>query len=89
MFDSIARRQLALPALLFLTALQPLYFVTGHLLFAIAPLASLLGVEQVGAWGERLSDPDAIATWRRRLIQAADETWMAWKSERHTREERA
>lgn len=73
MLDPIARR-LALPALLCLTALQPLHFVAGHLLFAIAPLASLLGVERVGAWGEQLSDPDTIAAWRRRLMQAADES---------------
>lgn len=75
MLDQIARRQLTLPALLWLTAVQPLHFVAGHLLVAIAPLADLLGVERVGAWGEQLSDPDTIVTWRRRLMQAADETW--------------
>ncbi len=67
------RRRLALPALLFLTALQPLHFVAGHILLVAAPLAALLGLEAVATWGERLNDPATIAAWRRRLMQRADE----------------
>jgi hypothetical protein len=66
-------RRLALPALLFLTALQPLYFVAGHFLLAAAPLAALLGLEAVATWGERLNDPATVAAWRQRLAQSADE----------------
>jgi len=72
MIEQLARRRLALPALLFLTALQPLHFVVGHLLLAAAPLADLLGLEAVGTWGVQMNDPDAIAAWRKRLAQAAD-----------------
>lgn len=73
MIAPLARRGLALPALLFLTALQPLHFVAGHLLLVAAPLTGLLGLETVGAWGARLNEPDTIVTWRQRLTQAADE----------------
>lgn len=71
--ELLARRRLALPALLLLTALQPLHFVAGHLLLVAAPLAGLLGLEMVEAWGAQLNEPDTIATWRQRLTQAADE----------------
>lgn len=73
LIEQLARRRLALPALLFLTALQPLHFVAGHLLLAAAPLADLLGLEAVATWGTRLSDPDAITAWRQRLAQATDD----------------
>jgi hypothetical protein len=51
MTKQLARRRLALPALLFLTALQPLYFVAGHLLLVTAPVADLLGLDMVATWG--------------------------------------
>lgn len=73
MTKQLARRRLALPALLFLTALQPLYFVAGHLLLVTAPVADLLGLDMVATWGERLNDPATIAAWRQRLAQSADE----------------
>lgn len=69
----LIRRRLALPALLFLTALQPLHFVAGHLLLLAAPLSDMLGLEGIGAWGMQLNDPTTIAIWRQRLTQAADE----------------
>ena len=72
MTEQLARRRLALPALLFLTALQPLHFVAGHLLLVAAPVADLLGLEMVSTWGEQLNDPATIAAWRQRLAQSAD-----------------
>lgn len=72
-FTQLALRQLAQPALLFLTALQPLHFVAGHVLLVTAPVADLLGLEMVATWGERLNDPATVAAWRRRLAQSADE----------------
>ena len=74
MIEQLARRRLALPALLFLTALQPLHFVVGHSLLVAAPLTDLLGLEAVGSLGARLNDPDTVAAWRQRLTQATDET---------------
>ncbi|HHY55467.1 MAG TPA: hypothetical protein GYA08_08520 [Chloroflexi bacterium] len=71
--ELLARRRLALPALLFLTGLQPLHFAIGHLLLLVAPLTDLLGLKMTGTWGAQLSDPGAAAMWRQWLTQVAAE----------------
>jgi hypothetical protein len=53
------RHQLATPLLLMLASHRPLAFVTGQLLYGLAPLGLLLGWESVTAWASLLSTPDA------------------------------
>jgi len=57
----LARRQLALPALLFLTAHAPLRFLAGHALATAAPVAGLLGFTIVQNLADVLSDADTFA----------------------------
>ncbi len=57
--STVQRRQLTTPLLLLLASHRPLTFVSGQLLYALAPLASLLGWEDVNQWAELLSAPDA------------------------------
>lgn len=63
----LARRKLALPALLFLTAHRPLAFAAGHLLAVAAPVASLAGLGWTMDWAELLSSPDGVARLERAL----------------------
>jgi hypothetical protein len=67
---TVQRRQLTTPLLLMMASHRPLAFVTGQLLFALAPLCLLLGWDAVSNWATLLSAPDAgqllttlIATW--------------------------
>jgi hypothetical protein len=55
---TLHRRQLTTPALLLLAGHRPLAFVTGQLLYALAPLGLLLGWESVTDWAALLSAPD-------------------------------
>ena len=56
---TVQRRQLTTPMLLLLASHNPLAFVAGQLLYAIAPLGLLLGWESVTRWAALLSAPDA------------------------------
>jgi hypothetical protein len=56
---SIHRRHMAMPLLLFCASHHPLTFITGQLLFALAPLCALLGWGNASEWAEFLSAPDA------------------------------
>jgi hypothetical protein len=56
---TVQRRQLTTPLLLLLASHNPLAFVAGQLLYAIAPLGLLLGWESVTRWAALLSAPDA------------------------------
>lgn len=56
---AVQRRQLVTPLLLLLASHQPLTFVMGQLLYALAPLGSLLGWEYANAWAAFFSAPDA------------------------------
>lgn len=53
------RRQLTNTLLLLLASHRPLTFVTGQLLYTLAPLAALLGWEGISGWAAYLSAPDA------------------------------
>jgi hypothetical protein len=66
----LENRQLALPALLYLDAHRPLRFFAGQVLFAAAPLASLLGFDDIEDWAAVLNDPDAYAHLQQALENA-------------------
>lgn len=57
--ETIHRRQLTTPLLLFLASHHPLAFVTGQLLYLVMPLGLLLGWEGIGNWAALFSAPDA------------------------------
>lgn len=57
--STVQRRQLTTPLLLLLASHRPLTFVTGQLLYALAPLGLLLGWENASNWAALLSAPDA------------------------------
>jgi hypothetical protein len=60
MFTStVHRRQLTTPLLLLLASHRPLTFVTGQLLYMLAPLGLLLGWQSVNDLAAFLSTPDA------------------------------
>jgi len=59
--ESIARRQLVAPVLLFLTGHRPLAFAAAHVLALAAPVADLLGQRSVMQWAEILSTADGLA----------------------------
>lgn len=69
----LARRRLALPALLFLAAHAPLRILAGHVLLAAAPLAGLVGLAVVDDWAALLNDPDDFAALQTQLEQIASE----------------
>jgi hypothetical protein len=69
----LARRRLALPALLFLAAHAPLRIMAGHALLTAAPLAGLVGLAAVDDWAAILNDPDAFASLQAQLEQIANE----------------
>jgi hypothetical protein len=56
---TVQRRQLTTPLLLLLASHRPLTFVTGQLLYTLAPLAALMGWAEAGDWAALLSAPDA------------------------------
>jgi hypothetical protein len=58
------------PFLLFLASHRPLTFVTGQLLYVVAPCASILGWEEVTEWASLLSAPDASQQLATMLIQS-------------------
>lgn len=57
--STLQRRKLVTPALLLLASHQPLTFVAGQLLYALAPMCSLLGWSSVNEWAAILSAPAA------------------------------
>jgi hypothetical protein len=59
--DAIHSRQLSTTLLLLLASHRPLTFITGQLLYALAPLGALVGLERIDAWAALLSAPDANA----------------------------
>jgi hypothetical protein len=59
--NAIHRRQMSTTLLLLLASHRPLTFFTGQLLYALAPLAALVGLERIDAWAALLSAPDANA----------------------------
>lgn len=71
---TIQRRQLATPVLLLLASHQPLTFVAGQLLYALVPLAALLGWESVNSWAALLSAPAATERLTARLNHSPTRT---------------
>ncbi|MCC6454970.1 MAG: hypothetical protein IT328_08520 [Caldilineaceae bacterium] len=65
--DTLHRRQLTTPALLLLAGHRPLAFITGQLLYLLAPLGLLLGWESVTDWAALLSAPDGTQRLTARL----------------------
>lgn len=68
--EAARQRQLHTPLLLLLASHQPLTFITGQLLYALAPLCLLFGWEEVNGWAKLLSAPDA----NRRIADALQST---------------
>jgi len=65
------RWQLSLPLLLFLEAHRPLRFLVGQTLVVAAPVASLLGFDDLEVWAAVLDDEDALLHLRQALEAAA------------------
>lgn len=68
--EAARQRQLHTPLLLLLASHQPLTFIAGQMLYALAPLCLLLGWEDVNGWAKLLSAPDA----NRRITGALQRT---------------
>ena len=75
--DAIGRRQMVMPALLFLAGNRPLAFVLGQTLLVLQPLAALLGANGLAAWGELLSEPTGPSTLTARLALLMEEDGQA------------
>ena len=57
----IQKREMVLPALLLLTAHQPLAFVAGQILHVASPLAQMSGWRQCADWANLLSSPNGLS----------------------------
>lgn len=64
------RWRLSLPLLLFLDAHRPLRFLAGQTLVAAAPMATLLGFDELDAWAAVLEDDEALLHLRQGLEAA-------------------
>ncbi len=71
--DAIGRRQMVMPALLFLAGHRPLAFVLGQTILVLQPLAALLGANGLAAWGELLSEPSGPSALTARLALLMEE----------------
>jgi len=70
MVRQVKRWQLSLPLLLFFEAHRPLRFLVGQTLVVAAPVASLLGFEDLEVWAAVLDDDDALLHLRQALEAA-------------------
>lgn len=71
--QQVKRWQLSLPLLLFFEAHRPLRFLVGQTLIATAPVASLLGFDELEAWATVLDDDDALSHLRQALEAATSQ----------------
>lgn len=71
--EAIRQRQMVVPALLFLAGHRPLAFLLGQTLLIMQPLATLLGLSQLGTWSELLSQPDGPSNLTARLAALQEE----------------
>ena len=62
------RRRLTGPILLFLAGHQPLAFSVGQMLYAVAPLLSLLNIQGVTEWAALFSEPGGLSKLQQVLI---------------------
>lgn len=70
---ALRRRELALPALLFVAGHRPLAFAAGQTLAVAAPVAALLDVTAVSEWATLLSAPEGADALHAALLRIADE----------------
>lgn len=68
--DYLARSQMLLPGLLFLSSHAPLAFVAGQALWLLSPFEMLFPNANLGAWARLLSHPQAAASLKRLADQA-------------------
>ena len=80
--DAVGRRQMVMPALLFLAGHRPLAFALGQTILVLQPLAALLGVNGLSVWGELLSEPTGLSTLTARLTRLLEENGHASGSRR-------
>ncbi len=71
LIHTCARRQLAGPLLLFVAGHRPLAFACGQTLYAMQPLAELLGVDACGELAADLSRPESARSLEAALLAAA------------------
>jgi hypothetical protein len=64
---------MALPVLCLVAGHRPLAFVTGQLLYLVAPLAALLGQPLCGEWAALLSHPQGVKLIEEQLTKAQTE----------------
>ncbi len=69
--QTLAESNLALPCLLFVVSHRPCAFMTGQLLYMLAPLAALLGFSACQAWAALLSQPDGAQQLAQALAKVA------------------
>jgi hypothetical protein len=67
MIRQAKRWQLSLPLLLFFEAHRPLRFLVGQTLVVAAPVAGLLGFDDLEVWAAVLDDDDALLHLRQAL----------------------
>lgn len=72
MAGAIKRRRLATPALLFLVGHRPLAFAAGQILYALQPVADLMGVDAIGDLAAALSDPQRTAHFEESLASCTN-----------------
>ena len=68
--ETLARRQMVAPALLFLTGHRPLIFFAGQGLALAAPLAGLLGAGELDDWAALLTHPEGPVVLHAALVEA-------------------
>jgi len=67
---AIAQREMALPVLCFIAGHRPLAFVTGQLLYLVAPLAALLDQPICSEWAALLSHPQGARLLEEHLTKS-------------------
>ncbi len=70
LLQTIAQREMVLPVLCFVVGHRPLAFVTGQLLYLVAPLAALLGQPICSEWAALLSHPQGATLVEEHLTKA-------------------
>ncbi len=69
----LEQRELILPCLLFMASHRPCAFVVSQLLYMIAPLAAILGLQTCQDWAVVLSEKDGAAWLEQTLVAMACE----------------
>ncbi|MFN8488543.1 MAG: hypothetical protein U0350_13165 [Caldilineaceae bacterium] len=72
--QTMAEYNLALPCLLFVVSHRPCAFLTGQLLYVVAPLAALLGFSACQEWAALLSQPEGVLWLEQALTNVAEKS---------------